>query len=661
MSELQVIESALSRTARRSRIIGAWNGFWRALLAAALLFLLALLAYKFLPLSPTVVFATAAVAGGLVLAGTIAGAWRKWTLLDAARWVDQKQRLKERLSTALEVSSANAPAEWKQLVLADAAAHAREVDARRLLPFGLPRASRWALLALALCAGLGFVPEYRSVRFVQAQKDAENIRETGRALLELTRRALAEKPPVLPPTEKAMQQVGELGERLSQASLTRSEALHDLASAAEKLNQQLKQLQDQPGLKPLERAARESSSGGSPPTEALQKQLESMQKTLGNAQGTPEKLDQIRDQLKKAQDALANLSQNNAAAASGAREQISQALADAARQLKDMGESLDGLDEAMQALAQSQPGLALQELQEALTELDKLRDLAHKMKQAQQQMAKLGKDLAEQLENGQAQAAQQTLQKMVDQLQKADLKPEQLKQLTDEVSKAVDPAGEYGKVADHLKQAAQQMQKGEKGAAAQSLAQARQELDKLMKQMEDGESLLAAMEAVERAQSAISSGKKWSQSASKSRCKACQGRGCKACRGTGWNHGGSNGPAGVGTWADEEGGWTHLPDELHPVDNSGVQRPDMDGRGVTERPEDRNPNLEPDKVRGQFSKGGPMPSITLKGVHIKGQSNVKFEEAAATAQQDAQSALNQDQVPRAYQNSVRDYFDDLKK
>ena len=97
------------------------------------------------------------------------------------------------------------------------------------------------------------------------------------------------------------------------------------------------------------------------------------------------------------------------------------------------------------------------------------------------------------------------------------------------------------------------------------------------------------------------------------------------------------------------------------MDNSGIQRPDLDPRGHTDRPDDLNPNLRPDKVKGQMSPGGSMPSITLKGVSIKGTSNVKFEEAATAAQQDAQSALNQDQVPRAYQNAVRDYFDDLKK
>ena len=56
-----------------------------------------------------------------------------------------------------------------------------------------------------------------------------------------------------------------------------------------------------------------------------------------------------------------------------------------------------------------------------------------------------------------------------------------------------------------------------------------------------------------------------------------------------------------------------------------------------------------------------MPSISLKGVSIKGTSRVEFQEAAAAAQTDAASALNQDKVPRAYQGPVKDYFDDLKE
>jgi hypothetical protein len=51
----------------------------------------------------------------------------------------------------------------------------------------------------------------------------------------------------------------------------------------------------------------------------------------------------------------------------------------------------------------------------------------------------------------------------------------------------------------------------------------------------------------------------------------------------------------------------------------------------------------------------------MKGVSIKGTSKVQVEQMTATAQSDAQAALNQDQVPRAYQNAVRNYFDDLKE
>ena len=56
-----------------------------------------------------------------------------------------------------------------------------------------------------------------------------------------------------------------------------------------------------------------------------------------------------------------------------------------------------------------------------------------------------------------------------------------------------------------------------------------------------------------------------------------------------------------------------------------------------------------------------MPSVTLRNVSIKGQSSVDYEASAAAAQSDAQSALSHEQVPRSYQGTVKDYFDDLKK
>jgi rubrerythrin len=339
---------------------------------------------------------------------------------------------------------------------------------------------------------------------------------------------------------------------------------------------------------------------------------------------------------------------------------MSQALSELSQQAKELGVSLPGLEEAIQALKSDRTDLFLRDLQVTLSDLEKMKDLARAMQQLQQQAAKLGKDLAEQLEKGQAQAAQSTLQKMIDQLKSGQCSPEQLQKMMEEVSKAIEPGSQYGKVGEHLKNAAQNMQKGQKPNAAQDLAEAAKELDKLMQQMADSQSLRDALDALQRAQACIAMGKNWDELFGT--CQACGGRGCGLCRGKkpGWGQGGGLG-AGVGTWADEEGGWTYFPDIEGGYDNSGVQRPDFDPRGHSDRPDDLNPNLAPTKVRGQFQPGGSMPSVTLKGVSIKGTSTVQYEEAVTAAQTEAQSALNQDKVPRAYQQAVKDYFDDLKK
>ena len=162
--------------------------------------------------------------------------------------------------------------------------------------------------------------------------------------------------------------------------------------------------------------------------------------------------------------------------------------------------------------------------------------------------------------------------------------------------------------------------------------------------------LADTLAALERAQQAIATGQGWGQ---------CNNPGNKP--GFNPNGGKGRGAAGVGTWADDETGWTYYPDKQEAVDNSGVQRPDQAGKGLSERDDSLNTALKPTKVKGQLTPGSQMPSITLKGVSIKGTSKVDFQDAATAAQTEAQSALNQDQVPRAYRGAVRDYFDDLKK
>ena len=128
----------------------------------------------------------------------------------------------------------------------------------------------------------------------------------------------------------------------------------------------------------------------------------------------------------------------------------------------------------------------------------------------------------------------------------------------------------------------------------------------------------------------------------------------------GYNPHGNHPGGGVGTWGDPNAQWDGQWSDHW--DTTGFDRPDQDPMGHTDRGQgELSDALRPDKVKGQFQPGGQMPSITLKGVSIKGQSKVAYEEAATAAQSDAQSALSQEKVPRAYQGAVKDYFDDLKK
>ncbi len=648
MSELKIIQDTLERAARRRRGERALRGLWRGLFVGASLYLLALGVFKLAPVPPATLLWTGLVALGCPLAGFLLGGWRKPGLAETARWVDVKQNLKERMSTALEFAGDENSGTWRDLVMHDALSHANEIDPRKLVPFRLPKATRWALLILALTAGLGFVPEYRSKAFTQKRADEKVIKEAGKQVAELTRREIQQRPPALEATKKSLEAVTELGEKLEKLSLTRSEALKDLANATDKLKSELKDLAKDPALKKLEQAAR--APGDSQTAAGLQKQMESLQKQLSSQANNPEALDKLQKDLEKLQAAAKSMADKTGDAAEAERQKLSAALSSLSQQAAEAGVSLPQLDEAIAALAANQTDRFLKDLDAAMTDLEKLRDMKKKLEamQAQAQTEKLGKDLAEQLKNGQAEAAAATLKKLSEQLKSTNLSPEQLQKILEEVSKALPAASEYGKVAELLKQGAKQMQQGDKPNASQSLADAAKELEDLLQQMADAEAMMAALENLDKASMCIGQCKGWGQ-----------------CAGTkpGYNPFGKNPGSGVGTWGQEGGEWLDsFDDGTGNIDRSALNERNQAGRGLADREAgDLTDRLQPTKVKGQFTPGGPMPSITLKGVSIKGTSKVAYEEATTAAQADAQSALSQEKVPRAYQGAVKDYFDDLKK
>src|SRR5580692_10743850 len=114
MGELETIQSALERTARRRRWARALHGLWNGFLPGAILALLVVSLYHVLPLPSWAVLAAPFIPIPFMLVGLLVGGWRRPALAETARWVDVRQGLQERLSTALEVASAPSAGRWSE-------------------------------------------------------------------------------------------------------------------------------------------------------------------------------------------------------------------------------------------------------------------------------------------------------------------------------------------------------------------------------------------------------------------------------------------------------------------------------------------------------------------------------------------------------------------
>src|SRR6185295_10846 len=357
------------------------------------------------------------------------------------------------------------------------------------------------------------------------------IKEVGKQVADLTKREIQQRPPSLETTKKSLEAVSELGDKLQKASLTRSDALKDLANASDKLKEQLKELGKDPGLKKLEQAARSPGGSQSQNANGTQKPDQS-QKDAAN-QANSDKLEKLQKEAEKIQDAAKALANKTGDGADAERQKLSAQLSSLSQEAAQAGVQLPQLDDAIAALAANDTDRFMKDMDVATMDLEKMRDMAKKMEQAQAQAEKLGKDLAEQLKNGQAAAAANTLKKLAEQLKNSNLTQEQMDKVLDEVTKALPAASEYGKVAELLKQGTKQMQKGDKPAASQSLADAAKELENLLQQMNDAQSMMASLENLDKASQCIGQCKGWGQ--------------CQSKKG-GYNPFGKNPGSGVGTW-----------------------------------------------------------------------------------------------------------------
>lgn len=650
MKDIEQIQAVVARAVARRRSLRAWSQGWQGLLIGGLLWLLIAGIWLLFPVSPQVLY------GSLVLpvGGGFVGAWLGWSRKpDAsatASWLDRKAGLQNSLGTALEWSSdpQRESSPWTQLVCREGARHAETLKPESLMPFQVPQLSRWILMVFALGAGLGFVPEYRSQEQVNQEKEEAVMRESGQTLESLMKRSLEQRPRSNNPTGEQLADIQSLGMELQEGRLTKAGALERLAE----VNRETRKLAENLGTQEAVRrmASMNRGASGSPPSQ--QEMMEALRKSLPDPRPTGEDLQELKDQLesmKKQAEASRQQGTGKETSDSPSPQGLPNAsqLSKALNRAAEMGLSMPDLQSALQALESMDADLFLSELNQAMEQLDALADLAQQLSKMESQAVREDAPLGERLEAGQGQRSLERLQEMMKELQKSASgktpDPQAMEDLIRELKDAVKPGSSYGEVGEKLQEAAQALKQGDSQGAAQSLDEAADEIQKLMEQAADLESMKQAMEALRRASYSISTGNGWGQ---------CPNPSSSSAPGKGIGRG-------VGTWA-QESGWVPNPEQLQSWDNSGIERPDMDPRGTTDRAvTEVDERFRPDKLSGTFNPGASMPSVTLKGVSIKGQSRVTYEQARQAAQEEAENSLSEDKVPRAYQGAVKQYFETL--
>ena len=281
------------------------------------------------------------------------------------------------------------------------------------------------------------------------------------------------------------------------------------------------------------------------------------------------------------------------------------------KQLKDIHQGpADKLADAMRAGDFKAAQNELKELRDKLAKGDldeKAKDeLTKQLDQMEQKLTQLSKaheqlkqDLQKQIAEKKAKGQKkeaEELQKQLSKLQKQGPQMEQLK-----------------KMADQLGECSKCMKQGDQAGAQAAMDGMKQQLDELAEQAEEMAMLDEEMDELDEAKDAMN-------------CKECNGEGCAACRG------------------DKPG-------------MMGMGR----GRGQGARPEDpHKTGFYDTKVKQKLGKGAAVVTELVDGPNVKGQIEQEVQTQFEAAKADQADPLTGQQMPRAYREHTKKYFDALR-
>lgn len=347
--EFAQLTAYLQRWHGRKRLRDALLWLPRGVLAGLLVAVVLATVARLRPfLDNTQVANTALILGAVgLLTALFALLARRESLLQQARFADRQFGLRERLSTAVEISqgSLTAPPAIAHLQLADALQATERVDVKARLPLIIVRRD-WLmlLLAVALLVTAVLIPNPQENALKQSRAVRQSIAEQVQALEALEQEILnnpdlteEQREELVEPLQNALETLGAGGSQ-EQAVATLSEAEAELRALEEQFN-----------------------------TDSLLQRLQEAGQPLADNQNTQSLGQALQSgQLAQAASALAQLADNLPELSPEEQSQLAQDLAETAQALQDVdGELAQQLAEAAQALQNGDVAAAQQAIQQA--------------------------------------------------------------------------------------------------------------------------------------------------------------------------------------------------------------------------------------------------------------------------------------------------------
>ncbi len=326
--------------------------------------------------------------GGCLLVATLVATWRQWRLRsrdeEAAREIDARFGLKERVGSALSLSPDERTEAAGECLVSDASARAARIDVRD--EFGLVPGRRvlWALVPALALAGIWFLPPARPKQVVPTVP-VVNQNADIKAAIEKAKEQIEEKKKQLEALglKDMAGEMDSLGRKLDEldtgAEDLKKEALVQLNDLREQLEQKQAELGNPEdmrktlgGLKDLKSEALRELNDALRNSD-FQKAQEALNKTLDRLKAgelTEPELRDIGKDLAKVADEISRLAREH--------EEQKQQLRDKLKEAQEQGD----LEKAAQLQEQ------LEKKEQADKQMQKLQEMANKLQQAGEQMQK---------------------------------------------------------------------------------------------------------------------------------------------------------------------------------------------------------------------------------------------------------------------------------